>query len=315
MQDAGRRMYAALDEPLEPNWYALILYLERGGPATVGEAAQALRVSHPAIVDLARRMDAAGLLVATSDPRDGRRRVLELSPRCRRLLPRFKRLWSVIGSELDDLMATTAGGDALASLAALEAALDGSELDVRITRRLERLARSPEETGSPARQVATIRAIRPADRPGVMHIASELVRSADTYAYAADIAGDDLWAYWSPQAPGSGFVAVVDSAVAGMFVIRPNQPGPGAHVANASYAVRADMRGMGLGRQMGEASLDLAAGQGYEAMQFNAVVGTNAAAIRLWRSLGFAVVGTIPAAFRLPDGDLVPLHVMHRTLP
>ena len=110
-------------------------------------------------------------------------------------------------------------------------------------------------------------------------------------------------------------MAELDDAVAGMFVIRPNNPGPGAHVANASYAVRADLRGMGLGRRMGEASLGLAADLGYSAMQFNTVVGTNANAVRLWRSLGFRIVGTVPDGFRLPDGSTVPHHVMHRALP
>ena len=100
-----------------------------------------------------------------------------------------------------------------------------------------------------------------------------------------------------------------------MFVIRPNQPGPGSHVANASFAVRAGVRGLGLGRRMGEASLVLAAELGYSAMQFNIVVSTNVRALRLWRSLGFRVVGTVPDGFRLPDGTTVPHHVMYRALP
>ena len=99
-----------------------------------------------------------------------------------------------------------------------------------------------------------------------------------------------------------------------MFVLRPNIPGPGSHVANASYAVRADVRGIGLGRQMGEASLELARELGYSAMQFNTVVSTNTGAIRLWRSLGFRSVGTIPDGFRLPGGETVAHYVMYRTL-
>jgi ribosomal protein S18 acetylase RimI-like enzyme len=33
-------------------------------------------------------------------------------------------------------------------------------------------------------------------------------------------------------------------------------------------------------------------------MQFNLVVATNERAVRLWKRLGFAVVGTLPRAFR-----------------
>ena len=38
MQDAGRRLYETLGLPLEPNWHALILFLERQGPISVTEA-------------------------------------------------------------------------------------------------------------------------------------------------------------------------------------------------------------------------------------------------------------------------------------
>ena len=53
---------------------------------------------------------------------------------------------------------------------------------------------------------------------------------------------------------------------------------------------------------------------GYRAMQFNAVVATNTRAVALWRSLGFAVVGTVPDAFDHPAHGPVDLLVMHRRL-
>ena len=49
-------------------------------------------------------------------------------------------------------------------------------------------------------------------------------------------------------------------------------------------------------------------------MQFNAVVETNVAAVRLWQDLGFAVVGTVPEAFESRRHGRVGLHVMHRYL-
>ena len=49
-------------------------------------------------------------------------------------------------------------------------------------------------------------------------------------------------------------------------------------------------------------------------MQFNAVVETNTAAVRLWRDLGFEVVGTVPGAFDSRRHGRVGLHVMHRNL-
>ncbi len=49
-------------------------------------------------------------------------------------------------------------------------------------------------------------------------------------------------------------------------------------------------------------------------MQFNYVVSTNAPAVELYRKLGFAVVGTLPAAFRHRTLGLVDVYVMHRFL-
>ncbi|WP_255566143.1 GNAT family N-acetyltransferase [Mumia sp. zg.B21] len=53
---------------------------------------------------------------------------------------------------------------------------------------------------------------------------------------------------------------------------------------------------------------------GYRAIQFNAVVETNTAAVALWRDLGFEIVGTVPEAFDHATRGLVGLHVMHKRL-
>jgi GNAT superfamily N-acetyltransferase len=94
----------------------------------------------------------------------------------------------------------------------------------------------------------------------------------------------------------------------------PNQGGPGAHVANASFVVDPAHGGKGIGRALAEHVLRRAKDDGYRAMQFNAVVATNAGAVRLWGSLGFTVVGTVPAAFEHPTQGLVPLMIMYRAL-
>ena len=65
---------------------------------------------------------------------------------------------------------------------------------------------------------------------------------------------------------------------------------------------------------MAQHALEEARKLGFAAMQFNFVVATNIRAIRLWQSLGFAIVGTVPGAFRHRDQGLVDVHVMHRWL-
>lgn len=108
--------------------------------------------------------------------------------------------------------------------------------------------------------------------------------------------------------------ALCGGAVAGLYLLHPNWPGRGAHVVNASYAVGRRFRGWGLGRMLGEHSLEAARQLGFAAMQYNAVVGTNAAALALWRSLGFEEIGQAPNAFDLGDGHYAPLVLMYRRL-
>ena len=65
---------------------------------------------------------------------------------------------------------------------------------------------------------------------------------------------------------------------------------------------------------MCEHSLEYARSRGYRAMQFNFVVSTNDRAVRLWQSLGFDIVGRLPAAFRHPTQGYVDAFVMCRAL-
>ncbi len=85
-------------------------------------------------------------------------------------------------------------------------------------------------------------------------------------------------------------------------------------VVTASFMVAGDARGQGIGRALGEYPCSWAQEQGYPAMQFNAVVESNHAAVRLWQALGFHVIETVPEAFAHPALGRVGLHVMYRRL-
>lgn len=120
---------------------------------------------------------------------------------------------------------------------------------------------------------------------------------------------------WMRELPGRTFVAVDDEGdVIGTADTHPIHSGPGAHIANAGFVVHPARRGEGVGRVLGRYVLDQARADGYRAMQFNSVVETNTPSVRLWRSLGFEILATIPEAFRHPVHGYVGLHVMYRTL-
>jgi L-amino acid N-acyltransferase YncA len=157
--------------------------------------------------------------------------------------------------------------------------------------------------------------IRPAeagDVEALTAILNETIADGDALVYERQRTVDQVRAYAEENV--TVHVAERDGVVIGGYTLRPNQPGRGAHVCNATYVVARSARGLGVGRAMGEHSLAEARSLGFTAMQFNAVVATNAAAVRLWQQLGFAIVGTVPGAFRRGDGTFVDLLVMHRML-
>ena len=60
--------------------------------------------------------------------------------------------------------------------------------------------------------------------------------------------------------------------------------------------------------------MDWARAAGFHGIQFNAVVETNTTAVRLWESLGFEILATVPEAFDHPTDGLVGLHLMYLRL-
>lgn len=159
-----------------------------------------------------------------------------------------------------------------------------------------------------------IRPAEPHDRAAIAAIILPIIRAGRVYALDAGMSEAEALDYWL-GADKTVFVAQDGAGrVVGTYYLRPNQRGGGAHVCNAGYATAGDMEGRGIGRGMGAHSLAEARARGYRAMQFNFVVSTNAAAVRLWQSLGFGIVGRLPGAFRDPAAGYVDAFVMVRAL-
>ncbi len=94
-----------------------------------------------------------------------------------------------------------------------------------------------------------------------------------------------------------------------LYILHPNNVGRCGHISNASYAVRADLRGRHIGELIVKHCIEKAREIGFKILQFNAVVATNIHARHLYKRLGFTELGTIPGGFRMPDGnfaDIVP---------
>lgn len=109
-----------------------------------------------------------------------------------------------------------------------------------------------------------------------------------------------------------GVAADEDGKVYGMYILHPNSVGRCGHIANASYAVSSENRGLHIGEKLVRDCIAQAKAHGFGILQFNAVVATNIHARHLYERIGFKQLGTIPGGFRMDDGhyeDICPYYI------
>ncbi len=154
---------------------------------------------------------------------------------------------------------------------------------------------------------------QPTHHHQIWNILKNIINKGDSFAYPVTISKEEMLTYWCAPEKHT-YVAIENDIVVGTFFIQNNQPGRGAHIANAAYAVSDKSAGKGIGKLMGMYSLEEAKRLGYTAMQFNLVVKSNTAAVALWNKLGFEIIGEIPNAFNHKNLGLTNAFIMYRDL-
>ncbi len=109
-------------------------------------------------------------------------------------------------------------------------------------------------------------------------------------------------------------VAELNDRIVGLYILHSNNIGRCGHLSNGSFAVRSTIRGKRIGEQMVRHALRKGKEIGFRVLQFNAVVKTNNAAIRLYEQLGFVRLGVIPEGFRMKDGHYEDIILFYHTL-
>ena len=158
-----------------------------------------------------------------------------------------------------------------------------------------------------------IRKVKEKDYDQVWEIFQEVIKSEDSYVFKANTPKADLKKHWFAEYMET-YVYEEEGEILGSYILKPNQIDLGNHMANASYMVHPEAQGKGIGRKLGEHSLKIAKKTGYLGMQFNIVISTNIAAIKLWEKLGFEIIGTSPKAYMHSELGLVDTFIMFREI-
>ena len=154
----------------------------------------------------------------------------------------------------------------------------------------------------------TVRQYESRDVDAAIKIWNEIVREGIAFPQEDELdaaTGDEFF-----KAQSFTGIALDESGeILALYILHPNNVGRCAHISNASYAVRSDVRGRHIGEIIVKDCIARARELGFRILQFNAVVATNIHARHLYQRLGFKELGTIPGGFRMPDGsfeDIVP---------
>jgi ribosomal protein S18 acetylase RimI-like enzyme len=151
------------------------------------------------------------------------------------------------------------------------------------------------------------------DKPAVWQIIKAVIAGGDTYVFDPETPEDEMIAYWF-SSEKHVYSAEENGDVLGTYWLKANQPGLGSHVANGAYMVSPKAKGKGIGRKMAEHSIEEGRRLGFYSIQFNFVVKSNETAVRLWKSVGFEVIGEIPDAFDHKQNGLTNAYIMYRKL-
>ncbi len=147
-----------------------------------------------------------------------------------------------------------------------------------------------------------IRKYNDSDIPQMTKIWNRVVRDGNAFPQTDELDENSAKEFFASQS----YCAVADSTdgnILGLYILHPNNIGRCGHLANASYAVDADRRGLHIGEALVKDCLKQAKAVGFSVLQFNAVVASNIHARHLYERLGFVLLGTVPKGFRLDSGE------------
>lgn len=94
----AEEIYDARGLSFRGRWASTYQLLDTEGPLAVGQIAERLRLTHPGVIGITDEMMAVEIVAAVRDPRDARRRMLDITPRGKRMSGELRKIWKLLGN-------------------------------------------------------------------------------------------------------------------------------------------------------------------------------------------------------------------------
>lgn len=150
-----------------------------------------------------------------------------------------------------------------------------------------------------------IRPFRKSELPSMLRIWNEAVLEGDFLPQRKPLTEKEATSFFQDQTCTCTASDKSTGVVVGLYILHPDSEGRCGHIAGAGYVVWSVMRHKGIGRKLVEHSLKQTKEAGFRILRFNAVVGTNIAAQKLYSSMGFKKLGVLPEGYQTDSGEYV----------
>ncbi|MBQ8305939.1 MAG: GNAT family N-acetyltransferase [Blautia sp.] len=159
-----------------------------------------------------------------------------------------------------------------------------------------------------------IREFQPEDAEETIAIWNQVVEEGMAFPQTEELGTEDGIAFFEGQSYTGVACDEETGEIVGLYILHPNNIGRCGHIANASYAVKGNLRGLRIGEKLVTACLAKAGQLGFRLLQFNAVVRSNFVAQKLYDRLGFVKIGMVPGGFLNKKEEYEDIILYYHTL-
>ncbi len=94
MTHSTRLMYKKLNIDIEPNWYLVLILVQKKPKISVMEIAMQLGFSHQSVISITNKMIKNGYLINAKDTVDKRKTIFKMTKKASEKLPEIQKIWN-----------------------------------------------------------------------------------------------------------------------------------------------------------------------------------------------------------------------------